>query len=144
MNVRRFSAHVFALTTALVCLLAAVAVASALKGASYKAKVTHSGGWNYAVTLRVASTGKVASFSVQKPPIPCGVGVPLKAQVTKPAPISSSGAYKNSIVYKYDPQPSIAIKVSIVGKFSGHTFKGTFKNETGGECDWSMPISARS
>jgi hypothetical protein len=133
-----------ALAAMLVLAVAAVAIAGVDKGASYKAHVTHAGGWNYAVTLRVAKDGKTASLSVQKPPIPCGVGLPVKSQVMKPGAIASSGAYKGSIIFKYSPEPSQPVKVSVTGKFSGSKFSGTFKNETGGECNWSTAMTART
>ena len=87
---------------ALVVVLATAAVALAanpVKGAKYSGTINANGG--LPISFKVTSNGKnVVKMKVPQPPIFCSAGGPPPAQKrAKPAPISSTGSFKEKLQY---------------------------------------------
>lgn len=136
---------VLALMLVLALTLVAVALAAGpLAGATYKGEATQGKENVYKISLKVATSAKTVKVTVNPPPHPCDVGLPVHAIVTKAAAISKGGSFKQSITYKFDPEPSVPVKLVFAGKFSGKSVAGTMKNETGGECDATWKFSAKA
>jgi hypothetical protein len=147
-----------AATLALTLAISAAALASGpLKGKTYEGSAPSSGIANYHhlrmqlrsganIVLRVARNGRsvTVSFSSSAPLMYCNTRESLRVQTTRPAPISSSGAFKATISQRFlaGPGPP-AIVQTITGRFSGHTVKGTIHTEAG-ECGGVATFSARA
>src|ERR1700726_4517741 len=73
--------------------------ANQVKGATYSGKINTNGG--LAITFKVSSDGKnVVKMKVPQPPIFCqGGGPPPPQKPAKPAPITSSGKFTETLQY---------------------------------------------
>ena len=111
-----------------VSLLAAVGVlalagpalgAHQVKGAKYSGKINADGG--LAISFKVSSTGKnVLHMKVPQPPIFCqGGGPPPPQKPAKPAPISSSGTFTETLRY-VSSSGSVVATMKVTGTFHAH------------------------
>ena len=142
---RRTAQLILALVLVLALTLVTAALAAGpLAGATYKGEATHGKENAYKISLKVAASGKTVKVTVNPPPIPCDVGVPVDAIITKAAAISKGGSFTQSITYVFNPEPAVPVKLVFAGKFSGKSVAGTMKNETGGECDATWKFSAKA
>ncbi len=126
--------------------LAVPALASAagpVKGAKY-AGTTVQG--KEPISLKVSSSGKSVTVSIETAPAFCQGGSAGTRQITKPAAISAGGSFKGSISYEFTPEHKITAKLFFSGKFSGHTAKGTARSEflLAKQCDGSTSFSAKA
>jgi hypothetical protein len=124
------SAPLRALIGALV-LVAALALTSAALAAHPTKNRTYAGETAHekdAVLLTVSKNGKTVTLGVPIAPLYCqGGGGPTK-QVTKPATISSSGAFSGRIAYQSGGKTAYEVVVS--GKFSSSSLaKGTVQSK---------------
>jgi hypothetical protein len=107
---------------ALVVVLATAAAALAanpVKGAKYSGMINANGG--LAISFKVSSTGKnVVKMSVPQPPIFCqGGGPPPPQDRAKPAPISSTGTFKETLQY-VSSTGSVIATLKVTGAFHAH------------------------
>jgi hypothetical protein len=107
---------------ALVAVLATATVALAanpVKGAKYSGTINANGG--LAISFKVTSNGKdVVKMKVPQPPIFCQGGGPPPAQnPAKPAPISSSGTFKEKLQYVSGTGSDVAT-LKVTGAFHRH------------------------
>jgi hypothetical protein len=151
---RRTLAAALALTLAV---SAAAVAAGPLKGKTYEGSAPSSGIANYHhlrmrlrsggnIVLRVARNGRsvTVGFSSSTPLMYCNTRESLRGQTTKPAPISSSGAFRASIGQRFLPGPGApAIVQRITGRFSGRSVSGTISTSAG-ECGGTTTFSARA
>ncbi|MGD0455281.1 MAG: hypothetical protein ABSB69_16970 [Solirubrobacteraceae bacterium] len=143
-QLRRFLALAIALTTGALLAAAAVALAAGpVKGAKYTGATVHG---KQPISLKVSGSGKSVTVSVVFAPLYCEGGGTGERQITKPAAISSSGAFKGSIAYEFTPEHKVTGKLFFNGKFSGHTVKGTARSEflLAKQCDGSTSFSAKA
>jgi hypothetical protein len=96
------------------------------------------------IILRVAGSGRSVTvrFSSSSPILFCNTQQRLYSQSTKPASISSGGAFKAAIGQRFAPGPGLPAIVQVVtGKFSGHTVRGTIHTQAA-ECSGVTTFSA--
>jgi len=103
----------------------------------------HAGG---NIVFRVASSGKsvTVSFSSSLPVLYCNTNKTLTVQTSKPARISSSGAFTASINERFasGPGPPAIVQV-VIGRFSGSTVSGSIQTNAA-ECSGRTSFSARA
>jgi hypothetical protein len=132
--------------------LAALAVAASpalataggpVKGAKYTGTTAHS---SEPISLKVSANGRSVTVSAAFAPLYCEGGGAGTRQITKPAVISTSGAFKGDIAYEFAPEHKITAKLLFSGKFSGHTVKGTARSEflLAKQCNGSTSFSAKA
>jgi hypothetical protein len=107
---------------ALVAVLAPAAAALAanqVKGATYSGTINANGG--LAISFKVSSTGKdVVKMKVPQPPIFCqGGGPPPPQEPAKPAPISNTGTFKETLQY-VSSTGSVVATLKVTGAFHAH------------------------
>jgi hypothetical protein len=107
---------------ALVVVLAtagAALAANPVKGATYSGTINANGG--LAISFKVSSTGKdVVKMKVPQPPIFCQAGGPPPPQdPAKPAPISSTGTFKETLRY-VSSTGSVVATLKVTGAFHAH------------------------
>jgi hypothetical protein len=101
----------------------------------------HAGG---NITLRVAGNGRSVTvrFSSPYPVLYCNTTKTLHVQASRPARISSSGAFRASITERFAAGPGLPAIVQVVsGRFSGRTVRGTIHTQAA-ECSGSANFSA--
>jgi hypothetical protein len=125
----------------------------ALKGKAYRGKTPTSGVNSenirvrlsgVGITLVVAASGRSVTvrFASPSPVLYCRIRESVQSQSTKPAPISSSGAFRATVAERFSAsmgEPSVVQVVT--GRFSGRTVKGTIHTQAG-ECSGSTTFSA--
>jgi hypothetical protein len=137
----------------LVSVLAVVAVATAatafaasqVKGAKYSGTINANGG--LAISFKVSSDGShVTRMKVPQPPIFCSGGGPPPPQLrAKPAPISSSGTFKETL--KYGSSGAIVAKLKVTGTFHAHrkeSGKATASWSADASCDGTAGYSTKA
>jgi hypothetical protein len=153
---RAFCAPAIALALTLAGAAGALAAAP-LKGKTYEGSAPSSGisdeGHHHVrlygggkITLRVASSGGSVTvhFSSPYPVLYCRTQEALHVQNTKPARISSSGAFKASVSERFRAGPGASgIEQVIAGHFSGGTVSGTIHTKAGA-CSGVASFSARA
>jgi hypothetical protein len=145
------------LTLALVLALALVACAAALgaplKGHTYEANVPSSGVNNEGHRMsptrsgrhiqRVSGNGRSVSvrFSSSVPLLYCHIQQRLRVQTSRPAPISSNGAFKATVEQRFTPGPGPPSIVQVItGHFTGRSVHGAIRTknpECGGIAGYS-------
>jgi hypothetical protein len=141
---RRRTSLSLLLATAALLLLAALAIATPLKkNATYKGTTAHDG---LPISFKVSSSGKTAKANMMVAPAYCEGGSAGVIQLTKPASISSKGAFKGTISYEFAPEHKIIAKAYFSGKFSGKSVKGTLRSEflLAKQCSGSTTFSAKT
>ncbi len=133
---------------ALVAVLATAASAFAanpVKGAKYSGTITADNG--LAISFKVSSNGKdVVKMKVPQPPIFCqGGGPPPPQKPATPAPISSTGTFKETLQY-VSTTGSVIATLKVTGAFHAQRkesgkVKVTWSTAS---CNGSAPYSTKS
>jgi hypothetical protein len=121
----------------------ATALASGpVKGARYLGATVQS---KSIVTLKVARNGRTVSVSVSAAPVYCGKPSVVQFEKTKPAKISTHGAFKASISYEGLFTPGVSARVYVEGRFNGKVATGKARSEflTVSGCNGKTSFSAK-
>jgi len=147
--------RILALTLSLTLVLAGAALAAPLKGKTYKGSTPTSGVdhehhkqklVSHTISLKVSSNGKKVTvhMSFGHPLFYCGTQSEVHYQTTSPAKITSSGAFKATILERFTNSVGGAPITQIVsGHFNGKSVKGTIRTEAA-ECSGSTSFSAHT
>jgi len=146
---------ILALTIALALALPGAATAAGpLRGKTYQGTLPTTGVDNEGhrkelqpagkIVLRVARNGRSVSisFTGPYPVLYCVSEVPMKAQITHAATISSSGRFRTTVGERFSAgpgEPSVFQLVS--GQFSGRRVRGTIRTSPS-ECGGTLSFSA--
>lgn len=140
--------RVSALALVAVVATAATALAaspSQVKGAKYSGKINADNG--LAISFKVSSNGKdVVKMKVLQPPIFCqGGGPPPPQKPAKPAPISSTGTFKETLRY-LSGTGSVIATLKVTGAFHAHRKEsGKVKvSWSAASCNGSAPYSTKA
>jgi hypothetical protein len=140
-----------------IAVLIALATAAVALATGPKKGATYSGTLERAkepITLKVAKNGKSVRVSVQVAPFYCEGGGAGERQISTAAPIAKDGSFSSTIAYEFVPTHAKTTKLSVKGKFSGKTVKGTARSEFGlqslqaarelAKCNGSTTFSAKT
>lgn len=113
---------------------------SGVKAEGHNRVALHAGG-NIILRVSASGTSVTVRFSSSSPILYCRTQQVLHVQTTKPARISSSGAFRASVGQRFKAGPGAPALVQVItGRFSGGTVRGTIK--TSGECGGVASFSA--
>jgi hypothetical protein len=143
------------LTLALTLAVSAAALASPLKGKTYRGTTASKGEESehhkvpvpsHSISLKVSSNGKKVSvhLSFGRPLFYCGTQEQVHYETTSAANISGSGSFRASIAERFTNSVGPApITQVISGRFNGHSVSGTIRTEAA-ECSGTTTFSAHA
>jgi hypothetical protein len=114
-------------------------------GAKYNGKINADSG--LAISFKVSSNGKnVVKMKVPQPPILCeGGGPPPPQKLAKPAPISSTGTFKETLQY-LSSTGSVIATLKVTGAFHAQRKESGKAKVTwsSASCNGSAPYSTKA